>query len=745
MSVADYESALPELFPKQDDRDAGKEAVHGIKEAATKAPSKGFADIVEYITEGPEGRDSELIPFKKFYPKRRTINAKKAPTYKEYALVLRRVWVQQKHGSFPIRVELEIQSEILCAALRKMIVNYYENVDLQSFPIKISSPFCELFFYRDEIKALVNDESQSEDLRREMKLLHDFIQNHGLLSSIVNDYEKNIKEDRFMGDILWTIYPPNSLIVFKQGTIEECWICRNVSFMQTEVESYWNVVGFRVGFDGVRPGLIRQSFLMPISGMQLCKISELELMPIAHYKDWEKTRQLLLQRSSKLRVVLGGNLQGFRAQTYTGQAWLKDFARHTSAMPHVADRVQVTGRFIVDFSQYVSHNRKYCTLEEIKKKRKRIKAKLPRGHFHSESDSDFDSEEDALSDIEQRAGHLSVQQSTAEVESTKDDLLQLSRDVSEAFHISIEDFELLYPALIPAFWLGEKKWWWLRSDEIQDVEWNANAFEFLRLEKMTKNLVESLVKGHESGSVSFDDVIEGKGQGLIFLLHGEPGLGKTLTAESVADYLKRPLYSVTGGELSTDVYKVEERLDQIFELTKRWNAVSLLDEADVLLCKRNSAEMDRNAVVAVFLRKLEYFQGVLFLTTNRKEDFDDAFKSRIHVTITYPALSPEAQAAIWRNLINKNKLQTDDSWADVVFIELGRLNLNGRTIKNLLRTADAYSRAEGGKLSVRHVLAMVKTELSESGDDGDELTQSQREKKTQTQQALTALERIIKE
>lgn len=178
---------------------------------------------------------------------------------------------------------------------------------------------------------------------------------------------------------------------------------------------------------------------------------------------------------------------------------------------------------------------------------------------------------------------------------------------------------------------------------------------------------------------------------------------------------------------------------------------------------------------AVFLRKLEYFQGVLFLTTNRKEDFDDAFKSRIHVTITYPTLSPEAQSAIWRNLINKNKLQTDDSWTDEVYLELGRLNLNvslslslvllscmkpfavctcmlyancsaikGRTIKNLLRTAVAYSRADGGKLSVRHTLAMVKTELSESGD-GDDLTQSQRDKRTQTQQALAALEQIIKE
>ncbi|TFA99724.1 hypothetical protein CCMA1212_008560 [Trichoderma ghanense] len=231
--------------------------------------------------------------------------------------------------------------------------------------------------------------------------------------------------------------------------------------------------------------------------------------------------------------------------------------------------------------------------------------------------------------------------------------------------------------------LGEKKWMWLRSEELQDVEWNTNAFEFLRLEPLTQGLIESLVKGRESGSISFDDVIAGKGQGLIFLLHG-------------------PLYSVTGGELSTAVDRVEERLSNIFELTRRWNAVSLLDEADVLLCKRNSAEMDRNAVVAVFLRKLDYFQSVLFLTTNRKDDFDDAFKSRIHVTITYPALSPASQSAIWRDLIKKNKLQTDGSWTGEVFTELGLLSLNGRTMENLLRTASAYARADGGKLTARH-------------------------------------------
>lgn len=74
---------------------------------------------------------------------------------------------------------------------------------------------------------------------------------------------------------------------------------------------------------------------------------------------------------------------------------------------------------------------------------------------------------------------------------------------------------------------------------------------------------------------------------------------------------------------------------------------------------------------------LEYFQGVLFLTTNRKQDFDDAFKSRIHVTISYHKLSSEAKSQIWESLIKANKsVATDASWTTNVYTALGKLNLN---------------------------------------------------------------------
>lgn len=96
----------------------------------------------------------------------------------------------------------------------------------------------------------------------------------------------------------------------------------------------------------------------------------------------------------------------------------------------------------------------------------------------------------------------------------------------------------------------------------------------------------------------------------------------------MAEVTKRPLYAVSAGELGTEVAKVDEQLTMILELAYRWSAVLLLDEADVFLQERDSKDVARNALVSIFLRQLEYFQGILILTTNRLGDCDPAFESK---------------------------------------------------------------------------------------------------------------------
>ena len=63
------------------------------------------------------------------------------------------------------------------------------------------------------------------------------------------------------------------------------------------------------------------------------------------------------------------------------------------------------------------------------------------------------------------------------------------------------------------------------------------------------------------------------------MLHGSPGVGKTLTAEAIAELLHRPLYSVSVGELGTNTQELEDKLREILEVASTWKAVVLLDEA----------------------------------------------------------------------------------------------------------------------------------------------------------------------
>ncbi|KAF3801945.1 hypothetical protein GCG54_00015167 [Colletotrichum gloeosporioides] len=91
--------------------------------------------------------------------------------------------------------------------------------------------------------------------------------------------------------------------------------------------------------------------------------------------------------------------------------------------------------------------------------------------------------------------------------------------------------------------------------------------------------------------------------------------------------------------MGTSPRELEKALEINFALATRWGCILLLDEADVFLSQRTMNDVTRNALVAVFLRILEYHSGVLFLTTNRVGSFDEAFMSRIHISLHYPAFT----------------------------------------------------------------------------------------------------------
>jgi SpoVK/Ycf46/Vps4 family AAA+-type ATPase len=98
------------------------------------------------------------------------------------------------------------------------------------------------------------------------------------------------------------------------------------------------------------------------------------------------------------------------------------------------------------------------------------------------------------------------------------------------------------------------------------------------------------------------------------------------------------LLSLTCTDIGTDPTEVETKLRYWFKLAKHWGAILLIDEADIYMEQRVTQDLSRNNLVAGFLRAMEYYQGILFLTTNRVGTFDEAFISRVHVSIRVSSL-----------------------------------------------------------------------------------------------------------
>ncbi|KAK4245454.1 Fidgetin-like protein 1 [Corynascus novoguineensis] len=292
-------------------------------------------------------------------------------------------------------------------------------------------------------------------------------------------------------------------------------------------------------------------------------------------------------------------------------------------------------------------------------------------------------------------------------------------DITTTTELSETDIMLLPPG-IHGFFLKEKKWVHLHINNISPVTWNKEAFDRLVLPPRIKNMVRALVlvrKRKDAEPVEAlkpklkrSDLVRGKGGGLIMLLHGGPGTRKTLTAELA----EMPLYSVTCGDVGTRPEAVKNYLNSVLHLGQKWNCVLLLDEADVFLEQRSLSDLNRNSLLSVFLRTLEYYSGILILTSNRVGTFDAAFKSRIQVALHYPPLDRPSRRAIWANFLdmlhddaeesntNSNSVLDYDGIATHLD-DLAAREMNGRQIRNAMSTAGQLALFEGVPIRWEHV------------------------------------------
>ncbi len=147
----------------------------------------------------------------------------------------------------------------------------------------------------------------------------------------------------------------------------------------------------------------------------------------------------------------------------------------------------------------------------------------------------------------------------------------------------------------------------LDIQSLKSLPTSDDVFNDLKIDPSHRMMVVSLVKSHLEKqaaqklrpSISMNqDLIRGKGSGLVILLHGVPGVGKTATAEAIAQTNKKPLFVITCGDLGFTPREVEDSLKDIFRLAHLWDCVLLLDEADIFLSRRELGDLKRNALVS---------------------------------------------------------------------------------------------------------------------------------------------------
>jgi hypothetical protein len=305
-----------------------------------------------------------------------------------------------------------------------------------------------------------------------------------------------------------------------------------------------------------------------------------------------------------------------------------------------------------------------------------------------------------------------------------------------------DDILMICDREVSAYVLEERSWVLVDVEKVTACSFQDNVMDDLQVSDETKRLIQALsqtyalpsdVKGSSKDPMLpptawTADFVSNKGRGQILLLHGKPGVGKTTAAECVAELTQRPLLSITCGDLGTEGSEVERALTRWLRLGVLWKAVLLFDEADIFLESRSQGDIERNSLVSLFLRALEYYQGLIFLTTNRIGTFDEAIISRVHVILHFPDLTDDYRQRIWdtsfRKLQDERKdIEVDFTVRDYAYTsrDIIALQWNGREIRNAFNTMIALARWDAkqknrytkeGKVQIRREHLQEVTKLS---------------------------------
>ncbi|KAK5634234.1 hypothetical protein RRF57_009948 [Xylaria bambusicola] len=389
---------------------------------------------------------------------------------------------------------------------------------------------------------------------------------------------------------IWQIFAPNTLVSTKFYGVETT--CRVTRYKKRDLRMsfYWEIRMEYVDWNGETSGFSRTiTEIYPYEGYR--HVTSLPAFPISYLKDEESYRASMIERREVFERLRGFNLMA---------------ANGTRVTIEEDKPVQrpISGRVCVDaYAYYTSCDITKPALDAFPRAQDDPDTKISKVPITDNKPSSENTQNDMDIDTSDRTKDSKFAQIRVEENGTAKGPVERIEDLTP-FN---DEQRLLATPWVKAFDLKSKQWCEVSIDQLQPVAWNVEAFNKLVLPGDEKQLAWEFVEARslaEGGQ--FDDFIPDKGRGLIILMFGPPGVGKTFTAEAVADKARVPLYALSAAELGTTPNAVEKALERALGLCRMWNAMLLLDEADVFLGVRTSESLLRNELVSIFLRMVEY-------------------------------------------------------------------------------------------------------------------------------------------
>ncbi|KAL5435304.1 hypothetical protein PMIN07_006606 [Paraphaeosphaeria minitans] len=599
----------------------------------------------------------------------------------KWALLVRHVKVYGDASKVLAVHSIVVQSPLLKKLLGSVLKGY-PGITAGLNRLEFSGKFEPLIHRWAELQTAIykigDNTEEEQTTKKHANLLLDIVLKE--FKDLIDTSQDMINKRVMTYEHLWTLFQPGSILFTRQDGQETAVQLQSTRYGQDAGGNpvFW-VVGKYVDWDGTAfgTGLLNLS-ISYYSGTR--PIIQLRAFPLDYHPKVDEVKERLIERGAKVEELAGVNYKA-----YDGLAWhFGEFG--------TKDKYHVKGRIVIDTYGWNRFDPGHSIYTTRLSNKNLVESDSEEDDdddldHQSEAEDDDDFNEPSYSDGMPLDGHFADEEDAAKRPPLTDQQ------------------KLICTPLLRGYSLKTKMWLNFFVNCVKQIEWQKDAFDRLVLPKNQKELILGFTESQQKHRAEFDDVIEGKGRGMIILLCGPPGVGKTLTAESVAEQMKVPLYMMSAGDLGLDPRRIESKLHDILEMCTRWHSVLLLDEADVFLEERSLHELERNKLVSIFLRVLEYFEGTMFLTTNRVNTFDPAFASRIHISLNYKELSIASRRTVWKNFLDNCPQEhvIDTKQLD----ELSRLNMNGRQIKNILKIARLLATRQDSKLNCGHIMTTL--------------------------------------